>query len=221
MLPILMLAVAFIPYNQFHTTPSSSNNEKWPSMRPFQRKMAILYTALDLIYTLDFISDEDKARIISMTPKNKVNAKPIIARMAFNRAQGLEREIGNKILNGVEKLLVWGEKSHDQVCSAFVQNLFVSNVFVVDLVLGVNFHFYSKPAFHQTQTQEEVTGKFGAHPPLWIFNRRPIFLIYQVYYRGLIVDPNIFEVQAPRIVELPNAKPACLAAYVLSTWSPT
>lgn len=94
-------------------------------MRPFQRKISILHTALDLIYTLDFLSDDDKAHIISLTPKNKPNAKPIIARMAFNRAQGLEGEIENKIFPGIEKL-IGGEKSHGDICDAFVQNLFVS-----------------------------------------------------------------------------------------------
>ena len=65
-----------------------------------------------------------------MTPRNKKeNAKPIIARMAFNRAQGLASEVESKILKGVENLLVRGDNmSHEEVCDAFVQNLFVSNI---------------------------------------------------------------------------------------------
>jgi hypothetical protein len=105
----------------------ANTNEEWPKLRPYQRKITILHLALDLIYTLDFITDEEKAHIISMSPKNKGNDKPIIARMAFHRAQGLAKEIESKILSGVEKLMD-GDKTHDQVCDAFVQNLFVSGV---------------------------------------------------------------------------------------------
>ncbi|KAL3775987.1 hypothetical protein ACHAWO_003952 [Cyclotella atomus] len=167
-----------------------NTNEAWPTLRPFQRKIAILHTALDLIYTLDFISDEDKSRIVSLAPKNKPDAKPIIARMALHRAEGLETEIQNKILGGIEKLM-GEEMTHDEVCDAYVQNLF-----------------------------EEVTGKTGPHPPCWIFHRKPIFLVYRVYYQGLNVDSNLFETKAPRAVELPHSKPACLAAYVFSVWCP-
>jgi hypothetical protein len=102
-----------------------NTNEAWPTLRPFQRKIAILHTALDLIYTLDFISDEDKSHIVSLAPKNKPDAKPIIARMALHRAEGLETEIQNKILGGIEKLM-GEEMTHDEVCDAYVQNLFVS-----------------------------------------------------------------------------------------------
>lgn len=68
-----------------------------------------------------------------MAPRrnNKENAKPIIARMAFHRAQGLESEIESKILEGVEELLVGGDMSHEEVCNAFVQNLFVSKFLIL------------------------------------------------------------------------------------------
>ena len=34
------------------------------------------------------------------------------------------------------------------------------------------------------------------------------------------VDPDIFEAEAPRAVELPKTRPACVSAYVLGIWSP-
>ena len=162
----------------------------WPTLRPYQRKIAILSTAMDLIFTLDFLTEEDKSHIISMTPRKNENAKPIIARIAFNRGQGLEGEIKKKILEGVEGLIGEG-KGHGDVCGEFVQNLF-----------------------------EQVTGKSEAHPPLWVYNRRPIFLIYRVYYRGMGLDPNLFEARVLRQVDVPRTKPADLVAYVFGTWSP-
>eukprot|EP00804_Cyclotella_cryptica_P019342 CCRYP_006175-RE/>CCRYP_006175-RE protein AED:0.39 eAED:0.39 QI:453/0/0.5/1/1/1/2/0/129 len=73
--------------------------------RPFQRKIAVLTAAIDLIYTLDFLTDDEKARLVSMTPQDKKCAKPIIARIAFHRAERLEEEVQSKILPGVEKMM--------------------------------------------------------------------------------------------------------------------
>eukprot|EP00804_Cyclotella_cryptica_P019341 CCRYP_006175-RA/>CCRYP_006175-RA protein AED:0.14 eAED:0.15 QI:0/0.5/0.66/1/0/0/3/1736/345 len=68
--------------------------------------------------------------------------------------------------------------------------------------------------------REEITGKSGPHPPLWIFRRKPIFLVYRVYYRGMGIDPNVFEAKVPRMVHLPNKRPVDLVAYVYGTWYP-
>ena len=65
-----------------------------------------------------------------------------------------------------------------------------------------------------------MTGKTDKHPPLWIFHRRPIFLIYRVYYQGMGINPEIVETKAPREVELPKEKPDDLVAYVFGMWSP-
>lgn len=63
-----------------------------------------------------------------------------------------------------------------------------------------------------------MTGKSDPHPPLWIFRHRPIFLVYRVYYRGMDIDPNVFEAKLPRKVNVPSKRPVDLVAFVYGTW---
>ncbi|EED89660.1 predicted protein [Thalassiosira pseudonana CCMP1335] len=160
----------------------------FPGMKPFQRKIAVLSTALDIIQTLDFLTDEQKTHLSTMTRKN--DTKPVIAKMAFNRAHKLENEVKTCIIPDIEKLLGEG-KSHDQICDEFLQMRF-----------------------------EKVTEKSGPVPPFWSYRRLPIFLIYLVYYRNLEEDPSIFDAVAPRpLAEMPSKRPENLCEYVLRNWS--
>mmetsp|Transcript_29836 Transcript_29836/g.62847 ORF Transcript_29836/g.62847 Transcript_29836/m.62847 type:complete len:387 (+) Transcript_29836:562-1722(+) len=145
-------------------------------MRPFQRMIAIMTTAMDLIYTLDFLSEEQKAGIVSMTARN--DARPIIAKMGMGN--GREKRIKEDILPGIAELLD-EEKTHD----------------------------------------EEAAGKSGKCPLQWEFARMPIFLVYRVYYRKLVLDQDIFAPIAPREVDVPSKKPDIpVWKYVVGNWSP-
>lgn len=88
---------------------------RFPSMRPFERNIALIATTMDLIYTLDFLSAEQKAGIVSLTVKN--DTKPCIAKITFaNRG----KQIQEAILPGIEELLS-EEKTHDEICDEFLQ----------------------------------------------------------------------------------------------------
>ena len=49
-----------------------------------------------------------------------------------------------------------------------------------------------------------MTGKSDPHPPLWIFRRKPIFLVYRVYYRGMHIDPKVFEKETLASLRMPS-----------------
>ena len=105
---------------------SRSLDPRYPSLRPFQRKIATLTTVMDLINSLDFLTEEQKTEIVSMKWKN--SKQPIIAHMTSGRAQRLEEEIRTIILPVVEKLLS-ANKSHEQVCDEYVQKQYVSGYY--------------------------------------------------------------------------------------------
>ena len=162
---------------------------RYPEMRPFQRKIALLTTALDLVHSLDFLTESQKAKLVSIARKE--DSKPMIAKMAFGRAQHLGEEVNAKILADVKELL-GSDVSHEEICEAFLQGKY-----------------------------EEITDKTGEQRPIfWEFNRMPIFAIYRVFYRGLEMDPGIFPAVAPRIVDVPPKRPEDLCEYVLRNWTP-
>ena len=88
---------------------------RFPSMRPFERKIALITTAIDLIYTLDFLTEEQKAGIVTLTVKN--DTKPCIVKIVNANRDKLIRE---QFLPDIEKLLS-EEKSHEEICDEFVQ----------------------------------------------------------------------------------------------------
>lgn len=88
---------------------------RFPSMRPFERKIALITTAIDLIYTLDFLTEEQKAGIVTLTVKN--DTKPCIVKIVNANRDKLIRE---QFLPDIEKLLS-EEKSHEEICDEFIQ----------------------------------------------------------------------------------------------------
>ena len=88
---------------------------RFPSMRPFERKIALITTAIDLIYTLDFLTEEQKAGIVTLTVKN--DTKPCIVKIVNANRDKLIRE---QFLPDIEKLLS-EEKSHEEICDELVQ----------------------------------------------------------------------------------------------------
>lgn len=84
-------------------------------MRQFERNIALITTAMDLIYALDFLTDEQKAGIVSLTVKN--DTKPCIAKITgANRV----KQIKEQFLPGIGELLS-EEKTHEEICKEFVQ----------------------------------------------------------------------------------------------------
>lgn len=183
----------------------------------FQRKIALLTIAIDLIYTLDFLSNDEKARLTSKTPKLEKDAKPTIARIAFHCAKLLERRVQTEILSYAEKFTGEG-KTHDQFCDEIVQSLYVSDLFECVPLSIFSRNLNSSKCWAPSIDQEGMTGKSDPHPPLWIFRRKPIFLVYRVYYRGMHIDPKVFEAKLPRKVNVPNKRPVDLVAFVYGTW---
>ena len=95
------------------------NRDQWSISESFQRKPATLYLALDLIYTIDFITQEDKKYIIDEN-------KPFLINRAFNSVRNSDTRIRSVILPRVKEWVELG-KSHDAVCLALEQNGFVSS----------------------------------------------------------------------------------------------
>ncbi|KAL7470038.1 hypothetical protein ACHAXS_010282 [Conticribra weissflogii] len=197
--PLMLLAV-FEANRILSCNATSAKNDKAKTMRPFQRKIALLSIAIDLVYSLDFLSEDEKLEIIGKTRKqgNKVDSKPVLAKLAFHRGDTLQKEVEAKFLPMMEEFTNEcgqdGMQSHEALCNAFCQNKF-----------------------------EKMSGKSGERPKFWELRRMPLFAVYRVYYRGLQVDENIFPAVAPREIQmkdLPSKRPNDMSAYVFGSWAP-
>lgn len=197
--PLMLLAV-FEANRILLAKATAAKNDNTKSMRPFQRKIAILAIAMDLIYSFDFLSESEKLEIIGKTRKEgtKVDSKPMLAKLAFHRGDTLQKEVEAKFIPMMKKFMnETGQdvmQSHEELCNAFCQNKFEKN-----------------------------SGKSGDRPKFWEFRRMPLFAVYRVYYRGFQVDEDIFPADAPREIQLkdlPSKRPNDLSAYVFGTWAP-
>lgn len=151
---------------------------RYPDLRPFQRKIALRATTVDLLSTLDFLNDFHREEIMFRTNSSKDSLAPDLA---WRRMKIISREINQSILPRVKELLDDEEncdKDHDEICEMLLQYMY-----------------------------EHSTDNAKPHPPMWEYNHNNAFTVYRVYYRGLNLDPNIFDSEPPRIVDVPRKKP--------------
>lgn len=152
---------------------------RYPQLRPFQKKYALITTTVDLLNTLDFLNDYHRQEIMFRTNASK---EPLGPDLAWRRMKLLTREINQTILPKAKEMIENdenSEKSHDEICALVLQRMFEDNT--------VN----TKP-----------------HPPMWEYNHTNVFTVYRIYYRGVVVDPAIFPAKPPRVVEVPAKRPA-------------
>lgn len=151
---------------------------RYSTLRPFQRKIALIATAIDLIKSLDFLDDYHCQEIMFRTQASR---EPLDAHSAWKRMRQISREINETILPKAKEVIENEdnmEKSHDEICDALLQSMF-----------------------------EESTKKSKPHHPMWEYNHNHVFLAYRIYYRGVNVDPNLFPATPLRYVEVPIVKP--------------
>ncbi|KAL3821684.1 hypothetical protein ACHAXA_003242, partial [Cyclostephanos tholiformis] len=164
---------------------------RYTKLRPFQRKWALLATAVDLLKTLDFLNDYQRQEIMFRTNSSK---EPLAPDLAWRRMKLITREIGQTILPQAEELIKNNkDKSHDEICALLLQKQFddskESSKTVVQDGSLVSCHEFPKP-----------------YSPMWEYNHNNVFSVYRIYYRGTSLDPEIFPPVAPREVLVPMKK---------------
>jgi len=93
--------------------------DRYSSLRPFQRKIALVSTAVDLIATLDFISETNQAEAMYRTQRSK---EPLAPDLAWRRMKLIEREVKNSILPKVKEMEGAEDMSHEKICHEYLQN---------------------------------------------------------------------------------------------------
>lgn len=154
-------------------------NTRYASLRPFQRKHALLATAVDLLKALDFLNEYHVQEIMFRTNASK---EPLAPDLAWRRMKLISREINQTVLPKAKDIVENDEnreKSHDEICEMILQAMY-----------------------------EDTTENAKEHPPMWEYNHNNTFTVYRIYFRGIAVDPSIFPAIPPRVVQVPTRKPA-------------
>jgi len=92
--------------------------ERYETLRPFQRKIALFDTCNDIIETIDIIPTYLKPEIMFRTVAGKV---PLSPDLAWRRMKLIDREIVKTIVPLIKPFMAL-DKSHDEVCDEFIQN---------------------------------------------------------------------------------------------------
>lgn len=175
---------------------------RYGKLRPFQRKWALLATAVDLLNTLDFLTDEQRQEIMYRTNSSK---EPLAPELAWRRMKLITREIGSTILPQAEELIKENKDiNHDEFCELLLQKLFDER---------------KKEALLAKPDSKVMGGAELPKPysPLFEFNHNNVFSVYRIYYRGTKEDPNIFLPVSPMEVKVPNMKPSDAASVAGAT----
>lgn len=150
----------------------------YPQLRPFQKKHALYATAVDLLSTLDFLTENHEQEIMFRTNASKDLLTP---QLAWRKMKMAAREIKQTILPKAKEVMETDAsnkgKSHEEFCELLLQTMF-----------------------------EEKRGSGVPHPPMWEFNHNHLFTIYRVYYRGIEVDPELYSPKPNRMVTVPVKK---------------
>ena len=96
--------------------------DRYSVLRPFQRKIALYDTAVDIINTLNYIPVYHRISIMFRTASGKV---PLTPDLAWRRMKVIEREITKAIISKIEPLLE-DNASHNELCEEFIQSQYVS-----------------------------------------------------------------------------------------------
>lgn len=92
--------------------------DRYSSLRPFQRKIALYDTASDIINTLGFIPPYHRIEIMFRTASGKV---PLSPDLAWRRMKLIDREIQKTIIPKIRPFLD-ADKSHKECCDDFIQS---------------------------------------------------------------------------------------------------
>ncbi|KAL3764267.1 hypothetical protein ACHAWU_004079 [Discostella pseudostelligera] len=94
-------------------------NAQYPVMKPFQRKWALVATAIELLKSLDFLNDYQRQEIMFRTGTSKEQLPPVLA---WRRMKLIAREISQTILPNAQKLVEEGPtRSHDEICELLLE----------------------------------------------------------------------------------------------------
>ena len=97
--------------------------DRYSALRPFQRKIALYDTAVDLINTLDIIPSHLRSEIMYRTASGKL---PLSADLAWRRMRLIDREIAKTIIPKIKPFYEGNDKDHKTVCAEFIQDQYVS-----------------------------------------------------------------------------------------------
>ena len=113
--------------SSFYAMLYYSLTNRYSTLRPFQRKSALIATATDLINSLDFLNDYHRQEIMFRTQASR---EPLDSHLAWRRMKQISREINETILPKAKEVIENEdnmEKSHDEICDALLQSMFVSS----------------------------------------------------------------------------------------------
>jgi hypothetical protein len=95
--------------------------DKLNALRPFQRKLAFFDQAKALVEELDCLPSPHREEVLWRTASSK---EPMLAETAWKRMKMIEKDI-EKMAEKIKPLCTDG-KGHHEVCSEYVQQLYVS-----------------------------------------------------------------------------------------------
>lgn len=150
---------------------------RYPQLRPFQKKYALIATAMGLLKTLDFLNDFQRQEVMFRTNSSK---EPLAADLAWRRMKLITREVHQTIVPKAKAVIEKEEnrgKTHDEICDLALQLMY-----------------------------EENSGNSKPHPPLFEYSHNNTFTVYRVYYRGCAFDPSVFPA-TPSYVKVPLKRP--------------
>lgn len=93
--------------------------DRYSALRPFQRKIALYDTAVDLINTLDIIPSHLRSEIMYRTASGKL---PLSADLAWRRMRLIDREIAKTIIPKIKPFCEDDDKDHKTICAEFIQD---------------------------------------------------------------------------------------------------
>lgn len=109
--------------------PITSLASRYGQLRPFQRKIALYGTVLELLNTLDFLTDEQRSHIMLRT---QASGERLPMDLAWRRMKVLDKEIKTAILPKVKGLFEGGlgdGKTHEEICEMVLQSDYVSLIY--------------------------------------------------------------------------------------------
>mmetsp|Transcript_14629 Transcript_14629/g.14108 ORF Transcript_14629/g.14108 Transcript_14629/m.14108 type:complete len:333 (-) Transcript_14629:83-1081(-) len=92
--------------------------DRYSALRPFQRKIALYDTAVDLINSFEVIPPYLRTEIMYRTASSKL---PLSADLAWRRMKLIDREIQKIIIPKIKPFLE-SDKDHKDICSEFIQD---------------------------------------------------------------------------------------------------
>ena len=105
--------------------------QRYPQLKPFQKKLALLATAVDLLKTLDFLDDDQRQEIMLCT---KASKEPLAPGAAWRRMNLISAKISKNILPKGKELIENDDNSgkrHEEICELLLQSMYEVSYFCV------------------------------------------------------------------------------------------